>query len=372
MFLETLAGGGAERNMLRLAAALQDHGHDIEIVVSRSEGIVGDWVPADIPIVGLSAASLARSVRPLATHLSNRQPDMVMSAISGANVVAIAARWLSRVRTAVIVTERNTPSVQRGQAEGLRRRVVVPWLMRKTYAHADAIVAVSQGVADDLATFVRLPRDRISVIPNPVVDDGFLHRASQPLPGEWRESLEGRDLILSVGRFEPHKRVEGIVRAFAEVHADRPDTVLALLGDGPSLPQISEQIERHRLGDAVLVPGFVDNPAPWMRAASVFVLNSEYEGLPTVIIEALTCGARVVATDCPSGPREILADGRWGELIPLNEPDALATAVKHALDLGRWPQPPSHALAPYQSSQVVSAYQAIMAEVEAGRSTRHR
>jgi glycosyltransferase involved in cell wall biosynthesis len=136
--------------------------------------------------------------------------------------------------------------------------------------------------------------------------------------------------------------------------------VLVIIGDGPGRRAIERQRDALGLGDAVLLPGFQDNPYAWMRRADVFALSSRYEGLPTVLIEALACGARVVATDCPSGSAEILEDGRWGTLVPVGDAPAFAAALLDTLPRGRWPRHPSTPLERFRPDAVLDRFAALI------------
>jgi len=202
--------------------------------------------------------------------------------------------------------------------------------MRWTYPKADAIVAVSQGVADDLITTIRVARDRVMVIYNPVVTEALRARSLEDVRNGWltRQSVP---IVLGVGRLTQAKDFATLIRAFALLRATR-DVRLLILGEG-ELRQDLEALVRHTgMEHDVLLPGFVDNPYPYMRQAALFVLSSSFEGLPNALIEAMACGTPVIATDCPSGPAEILEGGRWGRLVPVGNVNALADAIAATLD----------------------------------------
>jgi glycosyltransferase involved in cell wall biosynthesis len=206
----------------------------------------------------------------------------------------------------------------------------LPPLIGRMYAQADAIIAVSNGVADDLAITAGLPRGAIDTVYNPVVTPGLAVRAAAPAPHPWLED-DGSPVIVAAGRLVPQKNFTLLLNAFARLREQRA-VRLIILGEGPERPRL--EVLAHTLGVSgdVALPGFVDNPYAAFSRAALFVLSSDYEGLGNVLIEALACGCPVVSTDCPSGPTEILQGGRFGELVPVDDIEALTAAMTRTLD----------------------------------------
>jgi glycosyltransferase involved in cell wall biosynthesis len=197
------------------------------------------------------------------------------------------------------------------------------------YPWADAIVAVSKGVADDLAGAARLPRDRIKVIYNPVVTEVLFRKAEEPLEHPW--FLPGcPPVILGVGRLTAAKDFPTLTRAFARVRESQSARLL-ILGEGKERDSLEKLVRELGLERDVSMPGFVDNPYAYMRRSSLFVLSSAWEGLPTVLIEAMACGCQVISTNCPSGPEEILDGGKYGELVRVGDAEAMSSAMLRAL-----------------------------------------
>jgi glycosyltransferase involved in cell wall biosynthesis len=221
----------------------------------------------------------------------------------------------------------------------------------------DGIVAVSEGVAADFASATGIPRRRIQVIYNPVITPALLHAASAPPTHVWFED-HSRPHVLGVGRLTRQKNFPALVDAFALMKREHPAARLVILGEGPERVTIEACIRRHGLQDSVALPGFIDNPYACMARAAVVALSSEWEGLPTVLIESLAVGTPVVATDCPSGPREILQNGAFGSLVPTGDIPALASALSRALRTGRVALPPD-ALRPYMPEVVLDQYQRV-------------
>ncbi len=226
-------------------------------------------------------------------------------------------------------------------------------LVRCFYPWADAVAAVSHGVADDLAQAAAIPRQQIQVIYNPIVTPDLRRKAQQPLEHPWFAPGEP-PVLLAIGRLAPQKDYPTMIKAFAHVRNTRP-VRLIILGEGTERSSIEALVKRLGLEASVNLPGFVANPYTYLSRASVFVLSSRWEGLPTVLVEALHCGAPVVATDCPSGPREILAGGQYGQLVPIGDVVALAQAIEEVLS-GKMTRPPQESWQPYTLQVVVDQY----------------
>ncbi len=358
-FLPALEGGGAERVTLTIAEGLAARGHDVELVVGHRRGALADAVPQSLPVVDLGRPRVTRSVRPLRRHLRRRRPDVVVSALFHANLVAIAAsRGLG---IPLVVVEHNTMSVKFGAATTRRDRLA-PLACAVAYRLVDQVGAVSEGVADDLAEHLHLPRQRVRVLRNPVGYDEVRRRAAEPVSHPWFD--EGADVVLAVGRLTEQKDFATLVRAVAMV----PEVRLLVLGEGEDRAALTELAASLGVADRVDLHGFVANPYPYFARAEVIVMSSRWEGLPTVLLEALPFPARIVSTDCPSGPHEILAGGRFGRLVPVGDPEALA----RALDAARTEPPTdrSEAWARYDRPVAVSDYEAVVDEVVGRRSRR--
>ncbi|MCS7194384.1 MAG: glycosyltransferase [Meiothermus sp.] len=351
IYLPSLLGGGAERSMLNLAVGMARQGLPVDLVLAEATGPYLSMVPPEVRLVDLKARRVLRSLPALTSYLRQTRPLGLVSALDHANVVALWARRLAKVPTRVAVCMQNTPSQDARHASSLRGRLL-PLAMRLFYPWADGIVGVSQGVVDD---FVRLTgiRQRVRVIHNPVVTPELLQRAEEPLEHPWFQPQEP-PVLLGVGRLTRQKNFPNLIRAFAEVRKRRPAR-LVILGEGEERASLEGLVRSLGLEGEVELPGFVQNPYAYMKRAGVFVLSSDWEGLPTVLIEALALGTPVVATDCPSGPREILQGGRWGRLVPVNNPAALAQALEATLAEAR-PAIPEEAYRPYTQAEVVRRY----------------
>lgn len=323
LFLPNLAGGGAERVTLNLARGLVELGAEVELVLVNATGELMRDVPAGVKVASLGRERTLTAVPALAAYLRSARPDGLLSAMNHANVAALWSAMLAGYRGRVMVAEhvQLPPS-----SKGLWQRAF-NLAIRLTYPVAHRIIAVSHGVKESLRRNGVRP-ERVEVIYNPVIgselDSSPRHRPSS-LP------VDQGPVILGMGRLAPQKNFPLLLRAFAAVRSRRP-AKLMILGEGPERAALEALAEELGVAEDVMLPGFVANPYDFLAHADLFVLSSDYEGLPTVLIEALALGAPVVSTDCPSGPHEILNGGEFGRLVPPRDAEALAEAIDASLD----------------------------------------
>ena len=329
LFMPSLAGGGAERIMLNLAAGFVARSYAVNLVVATAGGDYSNDVPSGVRLVDLGASKPLTAVPALARHLQAERPAALLTTIVNANLAALWARQLSGIAMRCVVREASTLSVDLANGSALNR-LLLPRLVRRAFPVATAIVAPSRGVADDFARVTGLPRASIEVIYNPVVSAALRARARQPASHRWLQE-DGAPVIVGMGRLTRQKDFATLIRAFARVRRTMP-VRLIVLGEGEERNDLEALCRRLCVAEDVDLPGFVANPYAILSRARLFVLSSRWEGLPGALIEALACCARVVSTDCPSGPQEILDGGRYGQLVPVEDEAALSEAMRAALD----------------------------------------
>lgn len=324
LLLHSLRHGGAERVTLNLAKGFSRAGYQVDLVLAQAVGDFMEKVPDGVRVIDLQAKRIFSVLPGLISYLRKYRPDALLSAWHHINLMAIWGTKLAGVKTRVVVSEHNSVSYWSNNSKSIRDRIV-PWLIKVSYKHADAVVAVSKGVADDLSKLVWFPREAITVIYNPIIDDELYEKAREPVDYPWFKDSD-IPVILAVGRLAEEKDFPTLIRAFAivrkKVHAR-----LMILGEGEKRSELEELIKNLNLEQDVVLPGFTDNPYAFMTQARLVVLSSKSEGLPSVLIEALACGTPVVSTDCPSGPREILQDGKYGDLISVGDYRTLASTI---------------------------------------------
>jgi glycosyltransferase involved in cell wall biosynthesis len=329
IYLPALAGGGVERLRLHLAPVFAKAGFAVTFLLHRAEGELISAVPKGVRVVPLNCNRTLAALWPMVRFLRREKPEIVLSSLGHNNIMAIWAAKLAGVSTKVIVCQHNAMSSENVRGDEFNYWIL-PIISKMFLGKANGIMAVSKGVADDLAKVTGIPRDRISVIYNPVVFKDFDDRMNEPVSHPWFG--EGKPpVIMGVGRFVDQKDFSTLVDAFAKVIAKR-DARLILLGDGPLRDELKAQAEKLGVADKIDMPGFQQNPLPWMKQSAILAMSSRYEGFGNVLVEALACGTPVVSTDCTYGPSEILADGEFGPLVPVGNADAMAKALLDTLE----------------------------------------
>lgn len=342
LFLSGLAGGGAQRRMLTLAGAFAGRGHGVSLLAVRPSGPFREQVPAGVevlavgglqwhwPIRGLDRAlSVLVAIPALSRRLQALRPDVVLATSDPANVAALAARALRRLPVpvvAVVNTDHSAALARRSPIVRVVLRRILVW----AYRSADAVIAISAGSSRFVRTLAGLPENGVTTIFNPIDSVGIERLAAAPLPHPW---LQDRcvPVVLVVCKLKPQKDLPTLIHAFAQARSLRTLRLL-VLGEGELQPELERLVHQLGLANDVAFEGFVANPFAYMARASVLVLSSAWEGLSNVLLEALACGCPVVSTDCPSGPREILDDGRYGKLVPVGDAATLAEAMLAVLD----------------------------------------
>lgn len=327
-FIQDLREGGAERNVARLLSGIVARGVPTDLIVIRKRGRFFAELDPRVNVVELPQHRTLTSILGLKRYIETRRPFALISSLTHTNVAAIIANMAARPSTRLIVVERNQFSLNRTLKHGLVRLSygMVPWIYRR----ADLIGAVSSGVRDDIAEAVGLPASRIALLHNPVVTDRLASASAAPVEHPWL-AAPGPPVILGVGRLSPQKNFALLLGAFAVVRRQRAAR-LVILGEGDLRGDLEALARSLGIAEDVALPGFDPNPFRYMARASVYVMSSDFEGLPTALIEAMACGCPVVATDCQGGPREILVDGRLGRIVPTNDAAALAAAILETLD----------------------------------------
>jgi glycosyltransferase involved in cell wall biosynthesis len=323
--LPDLRGGGAERLHVNLANDWVARGLHVQFAVMSAEGELPAILDKRVELHDLRVARFRSLLWPLARHLRRTRPSVTLAAMWPLTSIAIAAWHLAGRPGRMVVGDHTQLSVS-----AVQEMSVPSWFvgqtMRHTYPRASGVIAVSQGVKDDLCELAGLDPSIIRVIYNPTAV-GIAYGRGGP---ESRTRLWGRAAgknILSVGTLKAQKDHATLIEAFALLPPEM-DARLTILGEGSLRQELEAQVRRMNLGDRVRLPGFVLDPYPWYQTADLFALSSRWEGFGNVLVEALECGLPIVSTDCRSGPSEILDDGRYGKLVPVRDPVAMASAIR--------------------------------------------
>lgn len=326
-FLYSLEGGGVEINTLRLAKGFVIRGYDVDLVLAKAEGSYMSRLDQSIHVVNLASKNKLSCFKSLWSYLRKESPLALISAKDYANILGILVTKLSFVSTKIIVSIRTNVSHHFPTKIRSKRNII---LSKIFYRWADGIVAVSKGVAKDLSKITGIPRDNITVIYNPIVTNKISNLMLEPVDHPWLKSCE-QPVVIAVGRLNKQKDFPTLIKAFSIIRQSK-NIRLIILGKGEEQSNLEKLVNNLKIEKDVSFVGFVDNPYAYMARSSVFVLSSAWEGFGNVIVESMATGTSVVSTDCPSGPREILEEGKYGLLVPVGDVERLAEAIMELLD----------------------------------------
>lgn len=314
-----LRGGGAERVVLASAADIADKGHAVDIVLLGQGGELLELVHPKVRVISFRAPRFRRALPTLVRYLRVEKPDVVHAVMWPVTVMVVVAHGIARSRAKLVVSDQNALSQQ--IPAGLQRQLL-RWTARITYPRADVRIQCSQGAAEDLAQLSGLPLAAFDVIYNPISPpEDFSSTAA--VESLWRG---GHPRLITVGSLKAQKNHALLLRAFARL--GNTGATLLILGEGGLRAPLERLAAELGIADRVIMPGFTVDPWPYLAAADIFVLSSDYEGFPLVLGEAMYAGLKIVSTDCISGPREMLDGGRFGTLVPCGDEVALARAME--------------------------------------------
>jgi glycosyltransferase involved in cell wall biosynthesis len=328
IFVAFSGAGGVERVVHNLLQGLAAHDIDVDLLaVIGKKGWLPDIPWPNIRVIDLKVKHSHLALFPLARYLRRERPDMLMVAKDRAIRIGVLARWLARVDTRLVGQLHNNVSGFLATKTPLQR-----WLrtapMRWLFPYVDLIACVSEGVVEDTVSITGLPRERMVAIRSPIVTPDIYAKAEEPVDHPW--FAESVPVILGAGRLTPEKDFATLIRAFQRVRQIQ-DCRLMIIGDGPLRQDLERLAAELGVAEAVALPGYRANPFAYMKRAALFVLSSAWEGSGNVLIEAMALGTPAVSTDCPYGPSETLADGRYGPLVPVGDDAAMAQAMLDTL-----------------------------------------
>jgi glycosyltransferase involved in cell wall biosynthesis len=337
-FLADFGIGGAEKVSANLIQEMSKRGITIDLVLIKQEdsyfnettnqlGSYLSEIPSEVRVINLGSERAIKATLPFAKYLQQYKPWAVISHLHYVNVIAVLAKQIARSDTRLILVEHNTISAAKSNTKSY---AVVKLLMKLLYPKATSIVAVSQAASRSLEEYLGFAPEKVQTIYNPVVNQHLFTKAEQSLDHAWFQK-DSAPVFLAVGRLTEQKDFPTLIKAFARLRQQK-NAHLLILGEGEQRKELSDLIQSLGLIEDVHLDGFASNPYAYMSRAAAFVLSSRWEGLPTVLIEAMACGCPVISTDCPSGPREILDSGLYGNLVPVGDEQALCQAMLQILE----------------------------------------
>jgi len=330
LFVNSLRGGGSERLMVTLANAFAQRRLAVDLVLGRAHGPYCSDIDQRVNLVDFRTRSAVVGVLKLWLYLRKKRPAAMLSTNVMSNDAAIFVKIVFGTSTRIVINEGSTlsESLQSHYEHPLPALRFAGWAAPYLYPRADAVIAVSEGVAKELVQTYRIPDEKIRTIYNPIITDDLESLARQEPSHAWLR--EATPVVLAVGRLHPAKDYPTLFRAFALLRKQVACRLL-VLGEGQERPALARLAKELGIDGDLAMPGFVKNPFAYMRRAAVYVLSSRWEGLSNTLLEAMACGCPVVSTDCPHGPAEVLKNGRYGELVEVGNAPRLAAAIEAVL-----------------------------------------
>lgn len=323
--IPSLAGGGAEKAVVTILNHLDRTQIRPSLCLFKREGPFLEELKSDIEVfdVGRDGRFDPRLVWQLSCIIQRLEPDITVGVLRTCSMLTALAHQLAGRPGKIFLNEQNTPSIEMQQFGRARLKTIG---YRPFLRMTDGILALSNGIKHDLVHNFGVLDSKIHVIPNPVDLETAVQQASVEAPHAWLANPKYCTLV-TVGRLHPQKGHDILLRAFAKLVETEQRLRLIIVGTGPDEAALRALARQLNVEKAVEFVGFQSNPYAFMAHADLFVLASRYEGFGMVLAEALAVGTAVVATDCPSGPADILMQGEAGVLCPIEDPNALASAI---------------------------------------------
>lgn len=319
--IPSLRGGGAERVMVNILRNLDRKKFDIRLILIKKEGPYVSLVPDDVSVIDLNANRVRYALLKLIKELNTFKPDVILSTLGHLNLALLILKPLIKGSPRIVVREANTPSKSMGELSTSKKKVFW-YLYKKLYPKADLIIAQCKDMKKDIMNSFNIDEGKIKYIYNPLDLALIESKMRQGNPYNPKKIN-----FIATGRLTYQKGFDILIDAFKEVNDKLPNAHLTILGKGELENHLKQQVEKLKINENVTFAGFKENPYPYYYYADTYVLSSRWEGFPNTLLEALACGVKVVATDCQSGPREILEDNEYGILVRVGDFNSLSQGM---------------------------------------------
>jgi len=307
VFIPSLYIGGAQRIAIEIANRISDHGENVELLIGSDKKEIFDIVNPEVSVNFLNSKRTFLSLFRLIKYFKKNSPEVFFSTQPHGTIVAWLASKIARWNGKFVARETNTLKFGYERKWSIKEKIVI-YLVKKIYTKIDAVIVSSSGFASELA-------GNVKIIPNLINISDVISKSNKEI------KIKG-NFILAVGRLVKQKRFQDLIKAFSKIEKNYA-TNLVILGDGPEKKKLIKLTEELKVADKTHFLGYDTNPFKYMSKCDVFVLTSGWEGMPNVLLQAMACGAKIVSTDCKHGPREILKDGKFGELVSVGNVDEI-------------------------------------------------
>ncbi|MBT9099547.1 glycosyltransferase [Methylovulum psychrotolerans] len=354
-FIARYSYSGVPLAQLRLAKAFARRGFEVDFVIGYvdSEFKLPDGL--NFEVLNLGQPRTYKLLPRIMAFLRSTQPDIIFSAEDHLNAIVTTAAILTGSRAKISASSRVTPYDTYSNTV-FSKRWVLKRLNQLLWKRSDTLTCVSKDMV--LQYQAIFGQTKHQAVYNVIVDTDLERKASEEVDHPW---LIDNDIpvVISAGRLAPEKGFPDLIAAMKLVN-EQMSVRLVILGEGPLRSELQQMIEEKGLGQHVQLLGYQPNPYKFYAKSRLFVLSSYVEGLPNVLVEAMACGCNIVSTDCPTGPREVLMDGQFGELVPVRSPQAMADAIIRSLNVPRDLEKSKKAVFPFTEEQVFNTYQRIL------------
>lgn len=342
---------GVPLAQIRFAQSLAKRGHEVTLLIGYVEPDFKLPNISGLKVKILNTSKVRSMFLPLVYYLWSEKPDVVFSAEDHLNVMMLMAAFMVRSKSKISGSSRVTP-FDTYSSKPFSKRWILKQFARLTLSRADVLTCVSKDMVTQYQqVFGQCPH---VCVYNIVAEAQSQVRIQEPVDHPWLTSNTTPTLV-AAGRLAPWKGFGDLIEAISLVRAQRPVRLL-ILGDGPLRSELQTRIDARGLVEFVQLVGYVENPLKYFARADIFVLSSHVEGLPNVLVEAMMCGCTPVATDCPTGPREVLEDGRYGYLVKPRDPVSIAEGILKALDGPIPAEVLAEAVKPFREDAVISRH----------------
>lgn len=363
MFIALMGVGGAERVCVSLANEFAKAGHEVHIVVlNLSNDVNTHLLDKRCQVHPLGVSRLRYAALPMVKFIKKHKPDTMLVFGNEMGIIMAHLRTLHLIRTKVVLRVLNNVNISLDKEDHISPAVEA-YLQKqqKQMGRMEAVITQCQAMGEMLLEKHLVTKDRLYCIYNPVSSKLIesIHRKKAADAGALKR-------IVFIGRLEPQKQLEHLIKAYAEVRRRHPQTVLQLVGDGGLREKLQKQAEELSLSDHVIFEGMRKDIEHIYEQADIVALSSLYEGMPNCLIEAIAAGIPVVSYDCPIGPSEIIVDGVNGFLVENGNIGMLSDKISEALECVWDEKTIKRTAAKFDPKDIAGQYLSVLKEVGTG------